>query len=79
MFHPLAEDLTKLTDVELSKKYNDLSSKLNQAYRFGQSSMVGQIQLLLQTYQTELNLRQKKQLDDMMSKSDKFDKIIDIK
>ena len=79
MFHPLAEDLTKLTDAELSKKYNDLSSRLNQAYRFGQAAMVGQIQLLLQTYQTELNLRQKKQLDDMMSKSNKFDKIIDIK
>ena len=79
MFHPLAEDLTQLSDADLSKKYNELSSKLAQAYRFGQSAMVGQIQLLLQDYQNELNARQRKQLDDMMSKSDKFNKIIDIK
>jgi len=79
MFHPLAEDLTQLSDADLSKKYNELSSRLTQAYRFGQSAMVGQIQLLLQDYQNELSARQRKQLDDMMSKSDKFNKIIDIK
>ena len=79
MFHPLAEDLTQLSDAELNQKYNDLSSRLMQAYRFGQSSMVGQIQMLIDDYRNELANRQRKQLEDMMSKSDKFNKIIDIK
>lgn len=79
MFHPLAEDLTQLSDAELSKKHNDLSNRLMQAYRFGQAAMVGQIQMLLSDYQTEISNRQRKQLEDMMSKNDQFNKIIDIK
>jgi len=77
--HPLAEDVTQLSETELNKKYNDLSARLTQAYRFGQASVVGQIQMLLEVYRGEIANRQRKQMEDMMSKSDKFNNIIDIK
>ena len=51
MGHPLAPDLSKLTESELNDKYNDLMSRLNQAHRWGNPAMVGQLQLLLQDYQ----------------------------
>jgi hypothetical protein len=77
--HPLTPDLTGLKDDELQKKAAELSQKLNQAYRFGQASMVGQIQMILQDYQGEIMRRQQKMLDDLLAKNDKFDGIIDIK
>ena len=78
MGHPLAPDLSKLTETELSEKYNDLTSRLNQAYRWGNPDMVGQIQMLLQDYQEEIQNRQRKMLDDMEKNSKQFSKIIDI-
>lgn len=77
--HPLAEDVTQLSETDLHKKYNDLSSRLTQAYRSGQGSLVGQIQMLLNVYRGEIANRQRKQMEDLMSKSDKFNNIIDIK
>lgn len=77
--HPLTPDLTGLKDDELQKKAAELSQKLNQAYRFGQASMVGQIQMILQDYQGEIMRRQQKMLDDLLAKNNKFDGIIDIK
>lgn len=77
--HPLAEDVSQLSETELHKKYNDLSSRLTQAYRFGQSGIVGQIQMLLEVYKSEIANRQRKQMEEMMAKSDKFNNIIDIK
>jgi hypothetical protein len=77
--HPLAEDVTLLSETDLNKKYNDLSSKLSQAYRFGRADIVGQIQMLLDVYKSEIANRQRKQMEDLMAKSDKFNNIIDIK
>jgi ribosomal protein S15P/S13E len=77
--HPLAEDVTLLSETDLNKKYNDLSSKLSQAYRFGLTDIVGQIQMLLDVYKSEISNRQRKQMEDLMAKSDKFNNIIDIK
>ena len=48
------------------------------AYRIGQSDMVGQLQLLLQDYQEEMNNRNRKALEEMESKSKQFKNIIDI-
>lgn len=79
MGHPLTPDLSKLTESELSDKYNDLMSRLNQAHRWGNPSMVGQLQLLLQDYQEEIQNRQRKVLEELEKNSKSFNKIIDIK
>lgn len=78
MGHPLTPDLTKLTETELNEKYNDLISRLNQAHRWGNPAMSGQLQLLLQDYQEEIQNRQRKMLEDMEKNSKQFSKIIDI-
>jgi hypothetical protein len=77
--HPLTPDLSGLKDDELQKKVAELSRKLNQAYSFGQVALVGQIQLVLSDYYAEQARRQQKMMDELMSKSGQFDKIIDIK
>lgn len=76
--HPLAPDLSQLTDAELQKKQSELMNRLTQAYRFGNSAMVGQIQMLLEDYNAETQRRYQKTLEDMMAKNDKFKGIIDI-
>lgn len=77
--HPLTPDLTGLKDDELQKKVAELSKKLNQAYAFGQASLVGQIQMVLADYQAEQIRRQQKMMDELMAKNSKFDKLIDVK
>ena len=77
--HPLTPDLTGLTDAELQKKHAELVQRLTQSYRYGNGQLVGQIQMVLEDYNSELQRRQQKIMDDMMSKNDKFSGIIDIK
>ena len=77
--HPLSPDLTNLTDDELQKKYNELNTRINSAYRMGNSELIMQIQLLLQDYQMEMGARQRKMMEDLQKRAGKdFDDIIDI-
>lgn len=80
--HPLAPDLRSLTMEELTNKYNELSKRLNQAYRFGPVSIVPQIQMMMEHYQAEIGERNRKQLEEMNKKSEESGKgykgIIDI-
>jgi hypothetical protein len=62
--HPLAPDLTGLTDEELHTKRGELQGRLNYAYRIGSPDMVTQLQLLLQDYAIEVERRNQKMLDD---------------
>lgn len=78
MGHPLAPDLSKLTNEDLTNKYNDLMNRMNQAHRWGNPAMVGQLQLLLQDYNEEITNRQRKALEDLEKNSKQFNKIIDI-
>jgi hypothetical protein len=79
MGHPLTPDLSKLSLDELTNKYSELTNRIGMAYRWGNASMVGQLQLLLQDYQEEINARNRKQLEEMEKNSKNFNKIIDIK
>jgi hypothetical protein len=80
--HPLAPDLSTVSDDELAKKYNDLNKRLGQAYRSGPSQIIPQIQMLMQDYQHELSRRQDKLMKEMEARADKngkgFKGIIDI-
>jgi len=78
MFHPLSPDLTKLTAEELTSKYGELLKRITVSYRMGNADMVHQLQLLLQDYQAEMDLRNRKALEEMEKNSKNFKNIIDI-
>lgn len=61
--HPLAPDLSGMTDEELHTKRSELMSRLGQAYRFGSYDLVAQLQLLLGDYAIEVERRNKQMLD----------------
>lgn len=79
MFHPLVSDLSGLSDKELHDKFNELTNKMNQAYRFGPSGAIPQMQLIQAHFQEEIQRRHQKQLEEMQGKTKEFNKIIDIK
>jgi hypothetical protein len=58
--HPLAPDLTNLSDEDLHTKRGELQSKLSRAYQMGSADMVGQLQLLIQDYAMEVERRNAK-------------------
>ena len=62
--HPLAPDLTKLTDDELYTKRAELQNRLGYAYRIGNAEMVNQINLLIQDYMLESERSNRKMLED---------------
>ena len=77
--HPLVSDLSNLSTEELHKKYNELMQKYNQAHRFGPISVLPQMKMILENYRFEMDVRNRKLLEEMEEKSDKFKGIIDIK
>jgi hypothetical protein len=78
MGHPLTPDLSKFTDEELNQKYGDIMRRITFAYRTGSTDMVYQLQLLQEDYQTEIQLRSRKALEEMEKNSKQFKNIIDI-
>ena len=78
MGHPLTPDLSKLSIDELNEKHGDLLKRITFAYRMGRPDMIEQLQLLMQDYQDEMQLRNQKILADMEKNSKSFKKIIDI-
>jgi energy-converting hydrogenase A subunit M len=76
--HPLVPDLSNLSTEDLHKKYNELTKKLNQAYRFGPSSAIPQMQMIIENYRYEMDVRNRKIIEEMEAKNDKFKGIIDI-
>lgn len=77
--HPLAPDLTGLSDDDLHKKRAELQNRMTFAYRMGQGEIIGQIQLLLGDYDMEIQKRNQKMLDDMQKNNKNFKDKIDIK
>lgn len=77
--HPFTPDLTQVSDADLQKKHAELITKLNASYRMGNAQLIGQLQMILDDYNQEISRRRQKELDEILKKNDKFDKIIDIK
>jgi hypothetical protein len=76
--HPLASDLSKLTDDELQQKRGELQNRLMMSYRMGNADLVMQLQLLLGDYDIELQTRNQKMMDQMSKASKNFGNIINI-
>ena len=77
--HPFTPDLTQVSDADLQKKHAELITKLNASYSMGNAQLIGQLQMILDDYNQEISRRRQKELDEILKKNDKFDKIIDIK
>lgn len=76
--HPLTPDLSKFSLEELYEKNNELVKRMTLAYRWGNADMVQQLQMLQQDYQTEIQVRGQKALEEMQKNSKQFKNIIDI-
>ncbi len=76
--HPLVSDLSSLSNEDLHKKYNELMAKMNQAYKFGPTSVIPQMQMILENYRFEMDKRNRKTLEEIEEKNNKFKGIIDI-
>lgn len=82
MFHPLAPNLSELSSEELFQKYSDLQKRYNQAFRFGPTSIIPQLQMMMEHYQVEMTERSRKQMEEMAQRQEQNGKgykgIIDI-
>ena len=76
--HPLAPDLSKLTDDELQKKRSELQNRLAFVYRTGNADLVGQLSMLINDYDIEIQIRNQKLMDQMAKASKNFGNIINI-
>lgn len=77
--HPLAPDVTKLTDTELQSKILELGKKMNTAFRMGDPNLIGQIQMLYNEMLEEQTKRERRKIEELMKSNGKdFDDIIDI-
>ena len=76
--HPLIGDLSTLTDSEVHDKYNDLSKKLNFAYRTGNGHLADQIRMVMGDYQEEVQRRNDKIMAALANKNPEFKNIIDV-
>ena len=56
-FHPLQEEISQLSDEEISKRIKDLSRKLGVASRTGKRELMAQVQNALQSYQMAIRER----------------------
>lgn len=64
MEHPLIQNLDDLTIDELAAKVNELSGKLNIAYRTGNGHLCDQIRMAIESYQNKLREKQQKQYSE---------------
>ena len=82
MFHPLAPNLSELSSEELFQKYTELQKRYNQAYRFGPTSIMPQLQMMMEHYQVEMSERNRKQIEELAQRQQQNGKgykgIIDI-
>jgi len=76
--HPLSSNLSELSDEDLHKKYGELQKRYVQAYRFGPTSVIPQIQMLMQDYQYEIKIRNDRQYEEMQKNLKGPKGIIDI-
>ena len=64
MQHPFITDLSNLSFEDLQEKIADLSKKINYAYKSQNSSLINQMLMVLDSYNTEYQTR----IDDMYKK-----------
>lgn len=77
--HPLAGDLSKLTDQELANKITELYDKLRMSYYGSYADIHQQLRMLLENYRAEQQRRFQKQQEEFAEKNKKLTDKIRIK
>lgn len=72
--HPLAGDLTQMSNEELLKKLNELYDKIRAAYRFSDPTIIQQLYMLLDSYKNE-QLRRAQEAQEKFAQNNK--KLVD--
>ncbi len=75
MEHPLIGNINELTETELIDKITELNGKLSIAMRMGNSSLINQVTMALNTYRNKLS---EKQIKARSEDKDDFEDKIDI-
>lgn len=57
MEHPLVGNFDQYTDEELQNKINELNNKVMIAYKLGNTQMIGQLQMALESFKAHQNYR----------------------
>jgi hypothetical protein len=81
MEHPLINSVDSLTIDELGSKISELNKKMGIALRMGNTELVRQIQMAIETYQTKYTEKSTalfNKQNDKDGKGPNFDQIIDI-
>jgi hypothetical protein len=78
MEHPLIHDLESLKNEDLVEKISDLNKKLSIARKLGNSYLVGQIIMAIESHQQVYQRRIQPQTNQDKSELDRLSKKIDI-
>ena len=74
MEHPLINDIGELDEQQLMDKITELNGKLTVAMRMGNSNLINQVQMAIETYRRKLSEMHAAE----RNKDDKFEDKIDI-
>jgi hypothetical protein len=77
--HPLAPDLSGLSDNDLQKRMSDLMKRLVFCSQMGQTDSVMQLQMLYEDIQMEVGRRNQLEMEKLQAMSNNFNSVIDIK
>lgn len=75
MEHPLINDIGDLTLDQLQNKISELNKKLNIAMRGGNAALIGQIRMVLETFNNKYQIKLQEQQNKGGSGPDFSDKI----
>lgn len=70
MEHPLIGDLSNLKDEEIQEKITELNSKLMAAYKMGNTQLVNQLHMAIESYRNQVNNRRQQNNTDHDDKID---------
>lgn len=80
--HPFSPDFSTMNDDELNKKFGELQKRYMQCWKFGPMDLLPQLQMLMDDYQSEIQRRNAKIMEEMQRKAEAkgkgFGGVIDI-
>jgi len=64
MEHPLVGNFDQYNDDELQEKINEINNKILMAYKMGNTQMIGQLQMALESFRAHQTQRNQKNHTD---------------
>ena len=64
MEHPLVGNFDQYNDDQLQEKINEINNKILMAYKMGNTHMIGQLQMALESFKAHQKLRNQQNTSD---------------